>query len=86
MRFIYMLRCADQTIYTGITTDLERRVHEHNNEKIWAKYTKNKRPVTLIRSQQVENRAIATLVERKIKKMSKKKKELIIAEKELVEL
>lgn len=40
MRYTYMLRCADQTLYTGITTNLDKRIHEHNTSLRGAKYTK----------------------------------------------
>ena len=39
MYFLYILQCADDTLYTGITTDLDRRIKEHNNSKLGAKYT-----------------------------------------------
>ncbi len=43
--FVYMLRCADNSLYTGVTTDIERRLKEHNEDKAGAKYTRAKRPV-----------------------------------------
>ena len=45
---VYIVRCADDSLYTGITIDLERRLHEHNNAKNGAKYTRPRRPVTLV--------------------------------------
>ena len=42
---LYMLKCADETLYTGITTDMERRLKEHNKGKAAAKYTSTRRPV-----------------------------------------
>lgn len=69
--FVYILKCKDGTLYTGITTDLERRVSEHNDEKIGAKYTKARRPVTLVYSEEVINRSLALQREAEIKKMKR---------------
>ena len=43
--FVYMLRCADNSLYTGITLDIERRVNEHNGIKKGARYTRSRQPV-----------------------------------------
>ena len=72
--FVYMLECSDGTIYTGITTDLKRRLYEHNHTTKGAKYTRIRRPVKLVWSRQSENRKTAMQEERKIKKLPKKKK------------
>jgi putative endonuclease len=69
--FVYMLECSDGTLYTGITTDLERRVDEHNNSDKGAKYTRARRPVTLVYSETLENRSEASKREYAIKKMSR---------------
>ncbi len=45
--FVYLLRCADGSLYTGITTDLQRRLHEHNHTAAGARYTRARRPVEL---------------------------------------
>ena len=74
MRYVYMLWCADNSIYTGITTNLDRRIYEHNHKTKWASYTKGKRPVNLLWSQQSENRSTATKLEIQIKKLTKKQK------------
>jgi len=63
-----MLRCVDDTLYTGITTDLERRVEEHNSSTKGAKYTCSRRPVTLVYSENHEDRSMASRREYKIKK------------------
>ncbi len=72
---VYILRCADNTLYTGVTTDIERRIHEHNIKSSGAKYTKAKRPVTLVYSEAVPNRSAALKREAAIKKLSKREKE-----------
>lgn len=74
MYFLYILRCADQTLYTGITTDLERRVGEHNSSKLGAKYTAIRRPVELVFSRKFRNRSTAAREEARIKKMSRLEK------------
>ena len=48
--FVYILKCSDNTLYTGITTDIERRIKEHNSSNKGAKYTKTRRPVKLFYS------------------------------------
>lgn len=74
--FIYMIRCSDMTLYTGITTDIERRVREHNHsDRLGAKYSKLRRPVYLVYREETENRSSALKREHHIKKMPKKMKE-----------
>lgn len=68
--FVYILLCADKSLYTGVTTDLERRLHEHNHTVKGAKYTRCRRPVTLYYAEEVENRVDACKLEYKIKQLS----------------
>ena len=78
--FVYILKCSDDTLYTGITTDLKRRVKEHNNSDKGAKYTKLRRPVELVYSENSENRSTASKREYAVKKLTRKEKlELINA-------
>lgn len=72
-----MIRCSDNSLYTGITKDLDRRIYDHNHSKIGAKYTKGRRPVKLVWSQKVKDRNQASRLELEIKKMWKEKKEMI---------
>lgn len=72
--YIYILRCCDDTLYTGITTDIKRRVDEHNDSDKGAKYTKLRRPVKLVYSEESLNRSTASKREYEIKKMSRLKK------------
>jgi len=67
MYYLYILECADKTLYTGITVDLERRVREHNGSKLGAKYTKARRPVKLVYSKRYANRSKASIAENRIK-------------------
>lgn len=77
--FTYILRCADDTLYTGITTDVERRVFEHNHDnKKWAKYTRTRRPVELVYIEKYASRSEACQREYEIKQMKKGEKESLI--------
>ena len=75
---VYIVRCRDGTLYTGITKDLERRITEHNSEKGGAKYTKPRRPVRLVYSEQAGSRSSAAQREYQIKKVPLKKKNELI--------
>ena len=72
--FVYILKCSDDTLYTGITTDLRRRVDEHNNSPKGAKYTKLRRPVELVYSEESEDRSTASKREYAIKQLSRLQK------------
>lgn len=73
-----MLKCSDETLYTGITTDLSRRVDEHNNSPKGAKYTRIRRPVELVYSETTEDKSCASKREYEIKQLSRiQKLELI---------
>lgn len=72
--YVYIVKCKDSTLYTGITTDPDRRILEHNTSNKGAKYTKARRPVKLIYFEVFENRSLASKREYEIKKMSRKEK------------
>ena len=74
MYYLYILECADKTLYTGITTDLERRIAEHGGSKLGAKYTSARRPVKLVFSRKFKDRSAALKAEVLIKKLKKSKK------------
>lgn len=76
--FVYILRCADKTLYTGITTDIERRLKEHNAEKSDTRYTRARQPVALAYQESVESRSIALKREAQIKKLKRADKEQLI--------
>ncbi|PLY10600.1 MAG: endonuclease [Sulfurimonas sp.] len=69
-----MLRCSDGTLYTGITTDLARRVEEHNSSLKGAKYTRSRRPVALVYTEFCEDKSSAAIRELEIKKLPRAKK------------
>ena len=80
MYYVYMLKCADNTIYTGIATELERRIEEHNSSDKGAKYTRVRRPVSLVYSEEYPDRSLASKREYEIKKkMSRAEKLELIA-------
>lgn len=71
----YILHCADDTLYTGVTTDLDRRLHEHNHcNKKGAKYTRVRRPVIVFHHEKRESRSDACKREAEIKKLSRQQK------------
>ena len=72
--FVYIVECADKTLYTGITTDVERRVSEHNSSKKGAKYTSKRRPVRLVYSEPAEDKSSASKREYAIKQLSRSEK------------
>jgi putative endonuclease len=72
--WVYVLECADGTLYVGCTNNLERRVLQHNFSKKGARYTKNRRPVKLVYSEQVESLAAGRKREAEIKRFSRAQK------------
>lgn len=73
--FVYMLRCADDSLYTGITTDPDRRVNEHNRGKSAAAYTRSRRPVRLVYLEKCRSRSEAAKREHEIRTLPKQEKE-----------
>jgi len=77
--FVYILSCHDGSLYTGITTDLDRRLSQHNGLRPGgAKYTRARRPVILMKHWDFENRSVAQKREIEIKKLSRSKKLALI--------
>lgn len=79
MPWVYLVRCADDTLYTGWTTDLQRRLQTHNAGR-GARYTRTRRPVTLVYQEQVPDRAAALRREAEIKTYTRSKKLALIRE------
>jgi len=71
--YVYIVKCSDNTLYTGITTNLKRRIDEHNGGN-GARYTSNKTPVKCIFSEQHSNRSLAAKREAEIKSWDRIKK------------
>jgi putative endonuclease len=77
--FVYIVRCSDNSLYTGIAMDVTRRIDEHNkDDKAGAKYTRARRPVKLVYQEEVSSRSEAASREAVIKKLSKLEKESLI--------
>lgn len=75
MYFVYLLECGDKSIYTGITTDLERRFEEHKNKgKKGAAYTKSREAERILYFEKYNTRSDALKREAEIKKMTREKK------------
>jgi putative endonuclease len=81
MYYLYLLQCADDSFYAGITVDLERRLAEHNNSKLGSKYTRARRPVKLVFSQEFKDRSTATKAELDLKKLTHTEKIALISQK-----
>ena len=80
--FVYILRCADGTLYTGYTNDLEARLRLHNGDgKGGAKYTRSRRPVSLAYFEKYEEKSAALRRECEIKKLTRTEKEALIESK-----
>jgi len=78
--FVYILKCADGTLYAGCTNNLERRLEQHNDSKRGAHYTKIRRPVTLVHSEEFKNLADARRRESEIKSWRREKKLVLVDE------
>ena len=80
--FFYVLRCADNSLYAGVTTDVSRRVTEHNQSRRGAKYTRSRRPVHLVYQRECRDQSEAQVNERGFKRLSKREKEGFINERQ----
>jgi putative endonuclease len=76
--YVYIVRCCDNSLYTGISTDVNRRVKEHNSPDKGGRYTRGTRPVKLEYSEEVHTRSAALKREHQIKKLTKAAKESLI--------
>jgi len=78
--YVYIVRCGDNSLYTGITKNLEKRLLEHNNGPNGAKYTRSRRPVMLVYSEEAASRSAATSREYHIKKLTRSRKGQLVAQ------
>lgn len=78
MYFVYILKCADMTLYVGSTNDLPRRLHAHNNLKSGAHYTKIRRPVKLVYSKKYPTYAKVRKAEGELKRLTRLEKLALI--------
>ncbi len=80
--YMYIVSCSDGTLITGITVNINKRIHEHNHGKKGAKYTKSRRPVKLVYKEEHPDRSEASKAEYEIKSFSRSKKLKLIRENE----
>ncbi len=80
--FVYILRCSDDTLYTGYTTDLDERIKTHNGEtkKLGAKYTRGRQPVVLVYSEACKTKSDAMKREMAIKQLSRQEKDVLVTQ------
>ena len=77
--YLYVVRCRDGTLYTGISTDVDRRLAEHSGGgDAGSKYLKGRAPLKLLFQRRLGSRSLALKVENSVKKLSKAKKEKLI--------
>jgi putative endonuclease len=76
--YLYVVECADGTLYTGITTSIQRRLNEHNFGSRGAKYTRSRRPVKLMLTEEHAGHSSALKAEYRFKKLTRKQKKEII--------
>lgn len=77
--YVYMLRCADGSLYTGVTTDPDRRLREHNEGRLGARYTRARRPVALVYLEEAADRSLACRREALIKALPRDEKLALLA-------
>ena|SRR5688572_3961854 len=75
---VYVLKCSDNSYYIGVTSDLDRRLKQHEDGEFWYCYTFNKRPVQLVFSREFTDNLEAIAFEKQIKKWSRAKKEALV--------
>lgn len=75
--FVYILRCSDGTLYTGVTTEVERRCRQHN-AGVASRYTRSRRPTQLVYQEEQPGRSAALKREAAIKALSRKQKEMLV--------
>ncbi len=84
--YLYLIRCHDGSLYTGITTDVARRFAEHQEKKgAGAKYLRGRGPLVLVFQKKLGSKSLALGVENKVKKLSKARKEELIRTRECIE-
>ena len=82
---VYMVRCGDDSLYAGIAMDVHRRLEEHCEGKRGAKYLRGRGPLELVMHQELGDRSLALKVELRIKKLSRKAKENLIVNPQIVD-
>jgi putative endonuclease len=78
--YVYMIRASDESLYTGITTDVERRFNEHGNPSKGARFFRGRQPLEVVLTEQYADRSLASRREAEIKKMPRKDKLILIGQ------
>jgi putative endonuclease len=77
--YLYLIRCRDNTLYTGISTDVDRRFAQHQSEgSAGSRYLKGRGPLSLVFKEKLGSRSLALKVEYRVKRMSKARKEKLV--------
>ena len=79
---LYILRCSDDTLYTGIASDVQKRMSEHESSPRGAKYLRGKGPLRLVFEEPVGDRGVASALEYRVKRLSRARKEALISGRE----
>ena len=82
---VYLIRCKDDSLYAGVALDVDRRLEEHREGKRGAKYLRGRGPLELMMKRELRDRSLALKVELRIKKLSRKAKENLIVNPEMVD-
>jgi len=82
---VYLVRCKDDSLYAGVALDVDRRLEEHREGKRGAKYLRGRAPLELVLKRELGDRSLALKVELRIKKLSRKAKENLIVNPEMVD-
>ena len=82
---VYLVRCKDDSLYAGVALDVDRRLEEHREGKRGAKYLRGRGPLELMMKRELRDRSLALRVELRIKKLSRKAKENLIVNPEMVD-
>ena len=80
--YLYLIRCRDDTLYTGISTDVDRRFAQHQSEgHAGSRYLKGRGPLSLVFQEKLDSKSLALRLELRVKRMSKARKEKLIMSK-----
>ena len=82
---VYLVRCKDDSLYAGVALDVDRRLEEHREGKRGAKYLRGRAPLELVLRRELGDRSLALKVELRIKKLSRKAKENMIENPQIID-
>ena len=82
---VYLVRCKDDSLYVGVALDVDRRLEEHREGKRGAKYLRGRAPLEIVLRRELGDRSLALKVELRIKKLSRKAKESMIENPQVID-